>query len=133
MNYLPPLALAALAAAACAAGPPAEKKEQPPGPAVVRLAKQAPVPRRALALRLTVDPLDEQDADAAQLWLRAGLAARSVRRGTTEEDRKREDLQHSPLDQLTEAQVKMVREDLGRYSAALALADRAALRTRCRW
>src|SRR5882724_1189529 len=106
------------------------KKETLPGPTVIRLATQAKAPTRALAYRLTPDPLDEVEGDASQLWLRAGMNIRAMRHKWTEKEWPWVSSAETPLGKLPRKEVHKL---LGEYVPGLALADRAALRTHCRW
>ncbi len=126
IRLLPCVALL-LVLAAHADGPP---KKDPPGPTVIRLARQANAPARALAYHLMPASNEEVDDNAAQLWLRAGINARSARRKWTEKELNWAGPSVTPLDKLP---AKEVRAFLEKYLDGLDLADRAALRTRCRW
>ncbi|MFO0928473.1 MAG: hypothetical protein U0736_15860 [Gemmataceae bacterium] len=81
-----------------------------------------------MTYRLTVDPLDQVDGNAA-LWLRVAGGQGGVRQtdagrgpGAAARD--------TPLDRLPRDKVRAV---LDRHAAVLRLADQAALRTRCDW
>jgi hypothetical protein len=112
-------------------------KGGPAGPAgseptpVVKLAAQAGAqPGRALEYRLLPDPLDLTPGNAAPLWLRAGQAARNVRRKLTDKEEKWLSAAETPLQALPRKEVRALLAD---YAAALRLADQAARRARCDW
>jgi hypothetical protein len=114
------------AALSCAAPLCGQEKKEPAAP-VVRLAPQsAKKPATPMAYRLLPDPLDQVGGNAAPFWNRAMLAARAVKPRPGENDR----WASTPLEKLPP---KEPQEVLGRYAAALRLADQAALRTRCDW
>lgn len=127
IRLLPAVALL-LALAAHAADPP--KQSPPAGPTVIRLAPQAKAARRALAFHLMPDPLEEVEGDASQLWLRAGMNVRALRHKWSEEEKQWMGWGQEPAGKLPRKGVEAL---LKPYLPALALADRAALRTRCRW
>ena len=127
MNRLLPFVALLLALAAHADDPP---KKDPPGPTVIRLARQAKAPARALAYHLMPDPSEEVDDDASQLWLRVGINVRAARRKWTDKEMKWMGPNDLPSAKLP---AEEVRTFLGPYLPGLELADRAALRTRCRW
>ena len=127
MNRLLPFVALLLALAAHADNPP---KKDPPGPPVIRLARQAKAPARALAYHLMPDTSEEVDGDASQLWLRAGIQVRGVHHKWTEKEYNWAGPSGTPLDKLP---AKEVRALLERFLPGLDLTDRAALRTRCRW
>jgi hypothetical protein len=113
--------------------------QAPPGPArpeptpVVHLAPQAGghAPR-ALKYAFDFDPLDQLPGNAAPLWIRAALAARSVRHKWTEQ----QNTWDSPtaggltLDKLPK---KEVREVVAKFSSFYRMAEHAARRRRCDW
>jgi hypothetical protein len=102
-------------------------------PQLIRLAPQAKnPPLRALEWSLLPDPLDQTPGNAAQLWLRAGAAARAVRHKWTDAQWK---WTHGGEEgtALKDLPRKEVRELLDKYTAALRLAEQASLRTRCDW
>jgi hypothetical protein len=117
-------------------GAPGEKGA-PPGPAwlaptpVVKLAVQPVAKRgRALEYRLLPDPLDLTPGNAAPLWLRAGQAARNVRRKITGKEYTWMDPAATPLKAFPRKEARAL---LAEYAAALRLADQAARRERCDW
>ena len=128
MIRLLPFVALLLALAVHAADPP--KKEPPAGPTVIRLAKQAKAPPRALAYHLMPDPLEEVEGDASQLWLRAGMHIRALRHKWNDKEKEWMGWGESPRGKLPRKEVDTL---LMQYLPGLALADRAALRTRCHW
>src|SRR4051812_31649647 len=59
----------------------------PDGPQILRPSKPSKPAARALAWSLMPDPLDQAPGNAAQTWIRAGLAARNARfKWTDKED-----------------------------------------------
>jgi hypothetical protein len=112
-----------------AAGPgPAAKPEATP---VVKLAPQAAGRTvRALKYALQVDPLDQLPGNAAPLWIRTALAARSVRHKWTDEQYKWDNQTETTLDKLPKKEVRAV---LDKFSSAFRMAEFAARRRRCNW
>jgi hypothetical protein len=116
---------------------PAGEKGAPPGPAwlaptpVVKLAVQ-PVANqgRALEYRLLPDPLELTPGNAAPLWLRAGQAARNVRRKITGKEYTWMDPGATPLKAFPRKEARAL---LAEYAAALRRAEQAARRERCDW
>ena len=127
LRFLPCLTLI-VALAAYAADPP--KNEPHQGPRVILLAPQAKAPARALAYHLMPDPLESVEGDASRLWLRAAMSVVAQRRRFTEEEQSWMGWSKTPPGKLPRKGVETL---LARYRPALDLADRASLRTRCRW
>jgi hypothetical protein len=106
----------------------AKGKEAPP---VLTLAAQAAKkPARALAYRLLPDPNDATEGNAAPVWVRAYLAARSVQHKWTQ---RQHDWGGHGRTATRELPRQEVRDVLAKYAGALRLADQAARRARCDW
>lgn len=99
-------------------------------PQILRPAKQARAPSRALAWSLLVDSLDKVPGNAAPMWIRAGMAGQNVRHKWTEQEYRWNSPEEVSLKALP---LKDVRVLLDKHDTALRLARRAALRSRCDW
>lgn len=122
-----------------ASGPAADPEKKgsgtPPvpedGPKVIRLAAQARrLPLNVMAHSLLLDSADQVNGNAAPLWIRAGMAARSVRYKWTQAEWNWESPDTTPLTKLPR---KPIKDLLDQHATALRLAEQAALRTRCDW
>jgi hypothetical protein len=101
-----------------------------PTPVIKLAVRPAAKQGRALEYRLLPDPLELTAGNAAPLWLRAGQAARNVRRKITGKEYTWMDPAETPLKTFPRKEARAL---LAEYAAALRLADQAARRQRCDW
>src|SRR5262249_46450227 len=87
---------------------------------------------RALKYALEVDPLDHLPGNAAPLWIRAALAARSVRHKWTEKEYEWDGpgISGMTLDRLPKKEMHAV---LGKFSSAFRMVEQAARRGQGDW